>query len=99
MIRNIALTASVALAVSAGAALAAGGTKEITDYAFPHEGPFGSFDQNQLQRGLQVYTEVCAACHGLKFVPIRSLADEGGPALPEDQVRAYAAQFTVTDAE
>ena len=65
--------------------------------AFAHEGPFGKFDQIQLQRGLQVYTEVCAACHGLKFVPIRTLSDEGGPGMPEDQVRAYAKQFTVTD--
>lgn len=99
MIRNIALTTTAALALSAGVALAAGGHAEITDYAFAHEGPFGRFDENQLQRGLQVYTEVCAACHGMKFVPIRSLSDPGGPALPEDQVRAYATQFTVTDAE
>lgn len=98
MLRKIALTAS-ALAISAGAAMAAGGHKEITDVAFAHEGPFGKFDQFQLQRGLQVYTEVCSACHGLKYVPIRTLADEGGPQLPEDQVRAYAEQFTVFDEE
>ncbi|WP_103335275.1 cytochrome c1 [Pseudotabrizicola formosa] len=99
MIRNIALTATAALALSAGVALAAGGAAEITDYDFAHEGPFGRFDQNQLQRGLQVYTEVCAACHGLQYVPIRSLSDPGGPEMPEDQVRAYAAQYSVTDAE
>lgn len=98
MFRKIALTAS-ALAISAGAAMAAGGHTEITDVAFAHEGPFGKFDQFQLQRGLQVYTEVCSACHGLKYVPIRTLADPGGPQLPEDQVRAYATQFTVTDEE
>ncbi|MBU9698014.1 cytochrome c1 [Rhodobacteraceae bacterium HSP-20] len=98
MFRKIALTAS-ALAISASAAMAAGGHAELTDYAFAHEGPFGKFDQFQLQRGLQVYTEVCAACHGLKYVPIRTLSDEGGPQLPEDQVRAYATQFTVTDEE
>ncbi|WP_322626734.1 cytochrome c1 [Paracoccus beibuensis] len=66
------------------------GAGHIEDIAFSFEGPFGSFDQFQLQRGLQVYTEVCSACHGMKFVPIRTLADEGGPGLPEDQVRAYA---------
>ncbi|MEZ5753241.1 MAG: cytochrome c1 [Paracoccaceae bacterium] len=97
MIRKIALTAASALAISSGAALAAGGHAELTDLAFAHEGPFGKFDQFQLQRGLQVYTEVCSACHGLKYVPIRTLADPGGPQLPEDQVRAYAKQFTVTD--
>lgn len=99
MFRKIALGTAAALALSSGMALAAGGHKEITDVAFAHEGPFGKFDQFQLQRGLQVYTEVCSACHGLKYVPIRTLADEGGPQLPEDQVRAYATQFTVTDEE
>ncbi|WP_425438798.1 cytochrome c1 [Paracoccus isoporae] len=71
----------------------------ITDVSFSFEGPFGRFDQFQLQRGLQVYTEVCAACHGLRQVPIRTLADEGGPHLPENQVRAYASQFFIDDAE
>ncbi len=73
-------------------ALSEGG--KIEDIAFSFEGPFGSFDQFQLQRGLQVYTEVCSACHGLKLVPIRTLSDPGGPGLPEDQVRAYAANLT-----
>ena len=99
MLRTLLLSAATALALSGGAALAAGVEGEIEDIAFAHEGPFGTFDQNQLQRGLQVYTEVCSACHGLKFVPIRTLSDEGGPALPEDQVRAYAAQYGITDAE
>ena len=39
----------------------------------------------------------CAACHGMQYVPLRTLADEGGPHLPEDQVRAYAAQFDIYD--
>jgi ubiquinol-cytochrome c reductase cytochrome c1 subunit len=69
----------------------------IEDVAFAQEGLFGSYDQMQLQRGLQVYTEVCSACHGLKFVPIRTIGDEGGPGLPEDQVRAYAAAFPIND--
>ena len=99
MLRKIALATAATLALSAGGALAAGGHAELTDFAFAHEGPFGRFDQFQLQRGLQVYTEVCSACHGLKFVPIRTLSDVGGPGLPEDQVRAYAKQFTVTDKE
>lgn len=99
MIRNIALSAATAaaLVVAGGGALAAETTVHIEDVAFPHEGPFGTFDRNQLQRGLQVYTEVCSACHGLKFVPIRTLSDEGGPQLPEDQVRAYAANLSVND--
>ncbi|PYE84329.1 cytochrome c1 [Pseudoroseicyclus aestuarii] len=68
---------------------------EIHDYDFPFEGPFGSFDRLQLQRGLQIYTEVCAQCHGLQYVAIRNISDDGGPGLPEDQMRAYAAGIEV----
>jgi ubiquinol-cytochrome c reductase cytochrome c1 subunit len=97
MLRNITLAAVSAVALSGGAALAAGAELHIPDVDFAHEGPFGRFDQLQLQRGLQVYTEACAACHGLKYVPIRTLSDAGGPQLPEDQVRAYAAEFPIND--
>jgi len=97
MFRNIALTALSALALTMGSAFAAGEAAAIPDVAFAHEGPFGKFDQMQLQRGLQVYTEVCSACHGMKFVPIRTLSDAGGPAMPDDQIREYAKQWTITD--
>ncbi len=97
MFRNIALIAAAAFVLTTGGAFAAGEEAHIEDVAFPHEGPFGKFDEFQLQRGLQVYTEVCSGCHGLKYVPLRTLSDEGGPGIPEDQVRAYATQFTVTD--
>ncbi|WP_163847769.1 cytochrome c1 [Pseudooceanicola aestuarii] len=94
------LSALLALGLASGAAQAAGDEGHTHDVDFSFEGPFGAFDQNQLQRGLQVYTEVCAACHGLQYVPLRTLGDEGGPHLPEDQVRAYAEQnFEVFDAE
>lgn len=69
------------------------GYGHVEDVHFSFEGPFGRFDQFQLQRGLQVYTEVCSACHGLEYVPIRTLSDPAGPGLPEDQVRAYAAEL------
>lgn len=98
MFRKIAISAVSALCLTGGAALANEGG-HIEDVAFSFEGPFGKYDEHQLQRGLQVFTEVCSACHGLKFVPIRTLSDEGGPAIPEDQVRAYAKQFTVVDKE
>ena len=99
MFRKIALTAVSVLAVTVGGANAAGKTGHVEDIDFAHEGPFGRFDQFQLQRGLQVYTEVCAGCHGLKYVPLRTLSDENGPGLPEDQVRAYAEQYFVIDRE
>ena len=97
MIRQFALTAAAILGLGANAALAAGAAGEVTDYDFSFEGPFGSYDQMQLQRGLQVYTEICSACHGLRYVPIRTLGDEGGPGLPEDQVRAYAEFYEIWD--
>jgi ubiquinol-cytochrome c reductase cytochrome c1 subunit len=91
MFRKLAISAVTAAAVAlpSGAALAAGGAGYVEDYSFSFEGPFGRFDQNQLQRGLQVYTEVCMACHGLQYVALRTLADESGPGLTEEEVRAY----------
>ncbi|MDT8857732.1 cytochrome c1 [Paracoccaceae bacterium Fryx2] len=101
MIRNIALSAVSALVLTSGAALAAGGAPvhHAEDVSFSFEGPFGTYDKAQLQRGLQVYTEVCSSCHGMKFVPIRTLSDKGGPELPADQVRAYAANMDIYDPE
>ena len=99
MFRKVTLSALAALGLMAGAAHAAGGEIHVEDVDFSFEGPFGAFDQFQLQRGLQVYTEVCSACHGLQYVPLRTLHDEGGPGLPENQVRAYAKQFEVYDRE
>ena len=96
MFRTLLIGATLAL--SPLAAIAAGSEGgHIENVRFSFDGPFGTYDQNQLQRGLQLYTEVCAGCHGLKFVPFRTLSDEGGPGIPEDQVRAYAAEFAVLD--
>jgi ubiquinol-cytochrome c reductase cytochrome c1 subunit len=101
MFKKLALSALTALTLASGGAYAAGSyDTKITDFDFSFEGPFGTYDQYQLQRGLQVYTEICAACHGLKYVPIRTLADEGGPHFTEDEVRAYAEQnFEIYDEE
>ena len=100
MFKKLAISAVAALTLTSGAAMAAGGAGHVHDVDFSYEGPFGTFDQNQLQRGLKVYTEVCAACHGLQYVPLRTLADEGGPHFSEAEVRQYAADnFEVFDAE
>ncbi|MEL6476567.1 MAG: cytochrome c1 [Pseudomonadota bacterium] len=85
------------LALAPGAALAAGGSGYVEDHAFSFEGPFGSYDRFQLQRGFQVYQEVCSGCHGLKHVAFRELGSETGPAFPEDQVKAIAAMYDVPD--
>lgn len=99
MFRNLILGAAAALGLAGSPALAAGEGGHVTDFAFSFEGPFGRFDQAQLQRGLQVYTELCSACHGLEFVAFRTLSDDGGPALSEAAMRAFAGQFEIFDAE
>ena len=99
MFRTTGLAALAALSLSAGGALAAGAEGKIVDRQFSFEGPFGTFDQVQLQRGLKVYTQVCSACHGMQYVPLRTLSDPSGPNLPEEQMRAYAAQWEVYDDE
>jgi len=60
-------------------------------------GMFGRFDEAQLQRGFQVYKEVCSACHSMKLVSFRNLAQEGGPHFSASQVKALAATYQVKD--
>ena len=93
-----ALVAACALAVSTAGALAAGGGGyhiEKQDWSF--SGPFGTYDKAQLQRGFQIYKEVCASCHGLKYVAFRNLGDEGALGYSEDQIKALAAEYEVED--
>ncbi len=66
-----------------------------TDWSF--KGIFGKFDRGSLQRGYQVYTEVCSSCHSMKYVSYRNLAEKGGPEFSEAQAKAIAASFEVTD--
>src|SRR6476659_3742582 len=51
--------------------------KEPRELALSSDGPFGKFDKRQLQRGFQVYSEVCSACHSLKLVSFRDLQQLG----------------------
>ena len=65
-----------------------------TDWTF--KGLFGKFDRGSLQRGYQVYTEVCASCHSMKYLSYRNLAEEGGPEFSVAEAKAIAASFEVT---
>jgi cytochrome c1 len=58
-------------------------------------GPFGKYDQAQLQRGFKVYREVCQVCHGLKLLAFRNLAEPGGPGFTTAQATAIAAEYQV----
>jgi ubiquinol-cytochrome c reductase cytochrome c1 subunit len=81
-----------------GAALAAE-EQHIEDVSFSYEGPFGTYDRLQLQRGFQIFHEVCSACHGLKYLSFRELGHETGPAFPAEQIKAIAALYEVYDEE
>ncbi|WP_444749129.1 cytochrome c1 [Phreatobacter sp.] len=57
-------------------------------------GVFGTFDRAQLQRGFQVYKEVCSACHGVNLLSFRNLSQRGGPEFTAAQAAAIAAEWT-----
>ena len=87
-------TATLVLTVlPAGAEEGHGPKPERQSWSF--WGPFGSYDQAQLQRGFKVYRDVCSTCHSLKLVAFRTLADKGGPEFSEGQVKALAAEYKV----
>ena len=86
--------AGLALGLAAGPVLAADAPPpHIERQTWSYAGVRGTFDKEQLQRGFQVYQEVCAACHGLKRISFRNLAEPGGPGFPEPSVRALAAAW------
>ena len=95
--------ALAAMALVLASALAARAQDETEQPKPPRQswsfgGMFGVYDKAQLQRGFQVYKEVCSTCHALS-IPFRTLADPGGPGFSEEQVRALAASYQVTNAE
>jgi ubiquinol-cytochrome c reductase cytochrome c1 subunit len=77
--KGIALAALGLAILAAPAAQAAGGALPPKDVAFSFEGPFGKFDQAELQRGYKVYREVCSACHSMNLMYFRNLGQKGGP--------------------
>lgn len=90
--RHMIVAAAASFTLAAGA-LAAEVETHIDDVAFPFEGPFGVYDQAQLQRGFQVFNQVCTACHGMQYVAFRTLGSPTGPGFPEAQVKEIAAQY------
>ena len=67
---------------------------ELLNWSFA--GVFGRYDPAQLQRGLQVYREVCSSCHSLQYVAFRTLAGHNGLGYSEEQVKALAAEYQIT---
>ena len=65
------------------------------DWSF--KGYLGKFDRASLQRGYQVYNEVCASCHSMQYLSYRNLAEKGGPEFSKEEAKAIASSFEVTD--
>ena len=90
----VALAAALAPALAPSPARAAGEAKHPPHRDWSFDGPFGAYDRAALQRGLQVYREVCAACHGVRRLAFRDFAALGyGPG----QIRSLAAEYSVVD--
>ena len=94
------LGAAALLLVVAGAAAAwaAGEAVHVDRQSWSFGGVLGHFDDDQLQRGFKVYTEVCARCHSIKRLHFRNLAQPGGPGFPEAAIKSLAATYQVEDA-
>ena len=86
------VAAAILLAVS-GQANASGGI-DLPKQDWSFQGIFGTYDRGEAQRGLQVYKEVCAGCHGLSLIHYRNLSDLG---YTEDQIKAFASEYEVQD--
>ncbi len=110
LIKTLLVVCATAMVVLPAAHAAGGKAKSLEkpaseplpDWSF--KGPFGRFDDASVQRGWQVYLEVCSACHGLELMSYRNLAEAGGPFYdyenPDDAlalVKAFAAQYTAND--
>jgi ubiquinol-cytochrome c reductase cytochrome c1 subunit len=99
------LTAALSLTAAALPASAATTEREPKDVHWSFEGPFGRFDQEQLQRGYKVYHDVCSACHSMRLMSYRNLGQPGGPFYddkyknPNDNayVKAIAKDYKVSD--
>ena len=65
------------------------------DWSF--KGLTGTFDRASLQRGFQVYKEVCSSCHSMQYLSYRNLGEPGGPEFSEEEVKAIAASFEIED--
>lgn len=72
---------------------------QINKESWTFAGLFGTYDRNQLQRGFQVFREVCASCHSAKLLAFRNLSEPGGPEFSAGQVKALAAEYEVADAD
>lgn len=92
--RTLSLSLTLALMLTATAAFASGNVKHPKQENWSFDGVTGTFDKPAIQRGLQVYKEVCATCHSLNRIAFRTL---DGVGFSEAEVKSLAAQYMVVD--
>ena len=98
MTRTItALSLAAALSLVALPVLAQEHAPHPPSLSWSFAGPFGTYNEGQLQRGFKVYKEVCANCHSMDYVAFRNLADPGGPGYNAAQVETLAATYRIKD--
>ena len=95
----IALSLTAGLAAAALPAAAAENQPSPPRITWSFSGPFGQYDQAQLQRGFKIYREVCSNCHSLDLLAFRNLADPGGLGFSEAQAAAVAAEYKIKDVD
>jgi len=94
--KSLLFIVSLLLASSVKSYSAGEGTAPIkVDWSF--KGITGKFDRASLQRGFQVYKEVCSSCHSMQYLSYRNLGEPGGPEFSEQEVKAIAASVEITD--
>ncbi len=93
----LALCVAMAMGPSTSPSFAAGEAVEIAKQPWSFGGVFGTFDKNQLQRGFQVFREVCSSCHAARLLSFRNLSQKNGPEFSEEQVKALAAEYEISD--
>jgi cytochrome c1 len=95
--RSFLAALSLSVVAFAGTAQAQNSTAALPpkSVSFSFEGPFGTYDRAALQRGFQIYKEVCSACHSLNRIAFHNLDDPGGPGFTEAQSKAIAASDKV----
>ncbi|MDR3513633.1 MAG: cytochrome c1 [Caulobacteraceae bacterium] len=105
--KALVIAAVLGFAAAAQPAVSATTSAPLKDATWSFEGPFGRFDQEQLQRGYKVYHDVCSACHSMKLMSYRNLGQPGGPffdpkyANPNDNpyVKTLVKDFQVPDVD
>jgi cytochrome c1 len=103
MVMNIQRPIFALVLAGALAAMAWPASAQLTEQVPPPRlkwsfaGPFGKYDEAQLQRGFKIYKEVCANCHSMEMLSFRNLSDVGGPGYSEAQAEAVAAEYKVKD--